>query len=552
MSDATPRGVVAGGHPATTRAGAEILRVGGNAADAAVGAVAAAMCAEACLTGLGGGGFALVRRPDGAAEVLDFFVSAPGLGRTPGDMDSRAHIEPYEVPFRSTTQVFHVGPASCAVPGAALGLTTLHERHGRLPLSRVLAPAVRLARAGARVVPQQDYLHDILEGILTREPATREVFAPKGYLVRAGEALRSPDLAAALETLGSVGASAFTTGVYAERIARYLDARGSLVTLDDLAAYRVIIREPVRADYRGHEILTNPLPSSGGTLIAFTLGLLDRLDLASLDPVARAEALTAALEATDAARTATFDLGRSEPGFADTFLSRAHVDSYASRLAVSPATSRSLGLPTASRPPGPGNTTHVSVIDSEGMAVSVTMSCGSGSGVVVEGTGIYMNNMMGEEDLNPGGFFALSPGERLTSMMAPTIAWGREGASCTLPSGRPGPATERLIALGSAGSARLRSAIVQVLVNMLDLCHDAQAAIDAPRLHVDQATVHLEDGTPPEAEAHLRASGRPVQAWTVKDLYFGGVQVAACVREGRETRFDGGGDPRRGGAALVV
>jgi len=496
------------------------------------------MCAEACLTGLGGGGFALVRRSDGAAEVLDFFVSAPGLGRTPSDMAARAHIEPYEVPFHSTTQVFHVGPASCAVPGAALGLATLHERHGRLPLSQVLAPAVRLARAGALVVPQQDYLHDILEGILTREPAAREVFAPKGSLVRAGQVLRSPDLADALETLGSVGASAFTTGFYADRIARYLDARSGLVTRDDLAAYEVIIREPVRAHYRGHEILTNPLPSSGGTLIAFTLGLLDRLDMDSLDPVERAEALAAALEATDAARAATFDSGRSEPGFADTFLDRAHVDSYAS--------------PPTGRPPGPGSTTHVSVIDAEGLAVSVTMSCGSGSGVVVEGTGIYMNNMMGEEDLNPGGFFALAPGERLTSMMAPTIAWGREGVSCTLPSELPGAATERLIALGSAGSARLRSAIVQVLVNMLDLCRDAQSAVNAPRLHVDRTVVHLEDGMPPEAEACLRRSGRPVQAWSVKDLYFGGVQVAACMRRGPEIQFDGGGDPRRGGAASVV
>jgi gamma-glutamyltranspeptidase / glutathione hydrolase len=527
VNGAPPLGVVAGGHPATTQAGAEILRIGGNAADAAVGAVAAAMCAEACLTGLGGGGFALVRRPDGVAEVLDFFVSAPGLGRTTGDMAARAHLEPYEVPFRSTTQVFHVGPASCAVPGAALGLTTLNQRHGRLPLSRVLAPAVRLARAGAVVVPQQDYLHDILEGILTREPAAREVFAPKGCLVRAGEVLRSPDLADALETLGSVGASAFTTGSYAERMARYLDARGGLMTLDDLAAYEVIIREPVRADYRGHEILTNPLPSSGGTLIAFTLGLLDRLDMASLDPIERAEALTAALEATDAARAATFDSGRSEPGFADAFLDRAHMDAYAP--------------PPTGRPPGPGNTTHVSVIDAEGLAVSVTLSCGSGSGVVVEGTGIYMNNMMGEEDLNPGGFFTLAPGKRLTSMMAPTVA-----------SGRPGPATERLIALGSAGSARLRSAIVQVLVNMLDLCLDAQSAVDASRLHVDGTVVHLEEGMPPEAEAHLRRSGRSVQAWSVKDLYFGGVQVAAGVRRGGEIRFDGGGDARRGGAALVV
>ena len=538
MNNAAPRGVVAGGHPSTTRAGAEILRIGGNAADAAVGAVAAAMCAEACLTGLGGGGFALVRRPDGAAEILDFFVSAPGLGRTPSDMAARAHLEPYEVPFHSTTQVFHVGPSSCAVPGAALGLTTLHQRHGRLPLHRVLAPAVRLARSGAVIVPQQDYLHDILEGILTREPAAREVFAPRGCLLRAGAVLRSPDLGDALETLGSVGASAFTTGSYAESMARYIEARGGLVTLDDLAAYEVIIREPVRAEYRGHEILTNPLPSSGGTLIAFTLGLLDRLDTASLDPVERAEALTAALEATDAARVATFDSGRREPGFADTFLRRSHIDEYAS--------------PPVTRPPGPGSTTHVSVIDAEGLAVSVTMSCGSGSGVVVEGTGIYMNNMMGEEDLNPGGFFALASGERLTSMMAPTVAWGREGASCTLPSGRPGPATETLIALGSAGSARLRSAIVQVLVNMLDLCQDAQSAVDASRLHVDRTVVHLEDGMPPEAEAHLRRSGRSVQAWSVKDLYFGGVQVAACVRRGRETRFDGGGDPRRGGSASVV
>lgn len=538
MNDAAPLGVVAGGHPATTQAGAEILRIGGNAADAAIGAVAAAMCAEACLTGLGGGGFALVRGPDGAAEILDFFVSAPGLGRTPSDMAARAHLEPYGVPFHATTQVFHVGPSSCAVPGAALGLTTLHQRHGRLPLHRVLAPAVRLARSGAVIVPQQDYLHDILEGILTREPAAREVFAPKGYLVRAGEVLRSPDLADALETLGSVGASAFTTGPYAQRMTCYIEARGGLITLDDLAAYEVIVRQPVRAEYRGHEILTNPLPSSGGTLIAFTLGLLNRLDIASLDPVERAEALTAALEATDAARAATFDSGRCEPGFGDTFLDRAHMDSYASR-------------PTA-RPPGPGNTTHVSVIDADGLAVSVTMSCGSGSGVVVEGTGIYMNNMMGEEDLNPGGFFALAPGERLTSMMAPTIVWGREGASCSLPSGHPGVATERLIALGSAGSARLRSAIVQVLVNMLDLCHDAQSAVDASRLHVDRTIVHLERGTTAEAEAHLRTSGRSVQTWPVKDLYFGGVQVAAFERHGHEIRFDGGGDPRRGGSASVV
>ncbi len=535
--------MVAGGHPATARAGAELLRVGGNAADAAVGMVAAAACAEACLTGLGGGGFALVREPGGHAEILDFFVTAPGLGRTPEDLASRAHIEPYVVPFRSTTQTFYVGPASCAVPGIPLGLTTLHARHGRLSLERVLAPAVRLARAGALVVPQQDYLHDILEGILTREEGMRRIFTPDGYLVRSGEVLRSPDLAVALERLGAEGAEPFTHGVYAQRMAEYLDRHGGLITLEDLAAYEVIIREPVVASYRGHEILTNPLPSSGGTLIAFSLGLLDRADLSALDEVGRAVAVISALEATDEVRVSDFDAQRGMPGFATAFLSPANLDRHAADLrgAGGPVRGGAAAKERSLLGGEPGNTTHVCAIDADGMSVSLTTSCGAGSGVIVDGTGIYLNNMMGEEDLNPGGFFTLPPGERLTSMMAPTIAWGRKATG-----------EERLVALGSAGSARLRSAIVQVLVNVLDGQMEAAAAVDVPRAHVDAGTVHLEAGTPADVETTLRLSGRTVQAWSARDLYFGGVQMVS--REGREaaSRFDGAGDPRRGGAALLV
>jgi gamma-glutamyltranspeptidase/glutathione hydrolase len=271
----------------------------------------------------------------------------------------------------------------------------------------------------------------------------------------------------------------------------------------------------VSASYRDHEILSNPLPSSGGTLIAFTLGLLNGLELPPDDPARRAAALVGAFKGTDSARREMFDSCLNEEDFASRFLSPQVMNRYL------------------------GSTTHISAIDAEGRAVALTSSCGSGSGVVVEGTGIIMNNMGGEEDLNPGGAFALPPGNRLTSMMAPTLA-RRTGAD------------QHLLALGSAGSARLRSAIVQTLVNVLDLSLPAQEAVDRPRVHVDGDTVHLEGGTPARVAHYLEEKGERVNVWPILDLYFGGVQIASrCRREG-EVTFDGGADPRRGGAALFA
>jgi gamma-glutamyltranspeptidase/glutathione hydrolase len=523
---------VAAGNPSTAAVGAEVLRQGGNAADAAVAATCAAMTAEASLTGLGAGGFALVHTPDGAAEVLDFFVAAAGRGRTSADRARRSNLDRYEVPFKATTQTFCVGPSSCATPGIVPGLAELHARHGRLPLPQVLAPAIALARSGSPLVPAQDYLHDILEGILTGTPGMRAIFAPDGRLLRSGETLVVPGLADALEAFARGGAEPFTHGAYATAVADFMQTTGGLVSAADLAEYRVVVRRPAAIDYRGTQVLTNPLPSSGGTLIAFTLALLARFPVADRSEPERAQMLVDALTATDRARREGFDLHRNEPGFGDHFLSAEHLDSSARLL----------------HEQAHGNTTHISVIDADGLTVALTSSCGSGSGVVVEGTGIIMNNMMGEEDLNPGGFFALPPGERLTSMMAPTIAWRTGGTG-----GPDGPNhAEQLIAVGSAGSERLRSAIVQVLVNMLDRGMEAQAAIDAPRLHLDRGTVHLEAGIPPDVAAHMEARGERVHVWPVTDLYFGGAQVAGRRREAGGVGYDGGGDPRRGGAAIIV
>ena len=539
-------GVVAAGNPSTAAVGAEVLRQGGNAADAAVAAACAAMTAEASLTGLGAGGFALVHTPEGRTEVLDFFVAAAGRGRAAADRTRRSHLDRYEVPFKATTQLFCVGPSSCATPGMVPGLAALHARYGRLPLPEVLAPAIALARAGSPLVDAQDYLHDILEGILTGTPGMRAIFAPAGRLLRSGETIVVADLADALGAFASGGAQPFTHGVYAAAVADFMSANGGLVSAADLAEYRVVTRRPAEIDYRGTRVLTNPLPSSGGTLIAFTLALLARYPLTERTHAQRALLLVDALAATERARREGFDRRRDEPGFGERFLSRQHVDPYA-RLAHEQAH---------------GNTTHLSVIDADGLTVALTSSCGSGSGVVVDGTGIIMNNMMGEEDLNPGGFFALPPGERLTSMMAPTIAWGpADEFAAPAGGGRPerhavaggrAAGSEQLVAVGSAGSERLRSAIVQVLVNILDRDMTAQAAIDAPRLHLDRETVHLEAGISPAVAAHLEAHGERVHVWPVTDLYFGGAQVACRRREGGETRYDGGGDPRRGGAAILV
>jgi len=507
-------GVIAGGHPATTEAGLEILRRGGNAADAAVAACCTAVAAEAALTGLGAGGFALVRHPDSESELIDFFVTAPGRGRPQKEYAARRTLDPYEVPFRAHTQLFNVGPSSCAVPGLPSGLATLHKRHGRLPLPEVVAPAVRAADTGVPLVEQQEYLHDILEGILTRHAAARDAFAPRGNFLRRGEKIHIRGLAETLQSFGEEGSEPFTTGRFAHMQAEVIEDMGGLLTAEDLAAYRPVIRKPIQTTYRGHGILTNPPPSLGGTLIAHTLSILDRAGSqgAGLGPMTAADRALVLLQA-----------------FAQTEAQRRRDTS---RTGVH----------------SPGNTTHVSVVDAAGMAVSVTSSCGSGSGIVVPGTGIMLNNMMGEEDLNPDGFFALPPGERLTSMMAPTIA-----CSGDRPWAEPSQqASGEVISLGSAGSERLRSAIVQVLVNMLDMGMDPQAAVDQPRLHLERGVVHLEPDHVEAVAACLEKEGYPVNRWPSPDLYFGGTQVAQGRYDHGRTEFKGGGDPRRGGASLCL
>ena len=274
--------------------------------------------------------------------------------------------------------------------------------------------------------------------------------------------------------------------------------RGGTLTRADLAAYETIPRDPVHVRYHGREVLTNPPPSAGGLLIAYALALLQRSE-AKPD----AAAIVAAMEAAQAERTPDFLEHLHEPGFLQSFMS--------SRL---------------------GSTTHVSVLDADGWACAVTTTNGEGSGLVVPGTGIHVNNMMGEQDLSPAGFFTHPPGRRLPSMMAPTVV---------LDEGTPE------LVLGSAGSNRIRSAILQVIVNAIDHGMDAQAAVEAPRLHFEDGLVYAEPGIDGAA---LEAAGRTLAWFREPNLFFGGCQAVERHHETRE--FSGGGDPRRGGAVVTA
>jgi gamma-glutamyltranspeptidase/glutathione hydrolase len=527
-------GVVAAGHPLAAEAGAEILREGGNAVDAAVAAVLASFAVESPLTGFGAGGFMMIhgtptnpvssdrgsdrasqldlREGAGAEEetgtvLLDFFVSAPGKD----GIERRAELAPVPVHFDAdTVQTFFVGPASCGVPGTAAGLEHALRRFGSVPLAELVGPGRRLAAEGAPVNAEQAYILRILAPIHERLPGTRELYAPAGRTLREGELFRFPELAEALERFGAEGAEPFYRGEVAAALSGFVVEGGGTIGGGDLASYEVVERRPIRVPFRGTEVLTNPPPSSGGILVAFCLGLLERLGERS-----GPEQLVAAMGAANDARGEEFAEALYGVGLETSFLDPSGLDRLAGDLL--------------------GSTTHISVLDAGGTCASVTCSNGSGSGVLVPGTGVILNNMLGEEDLNPGGFHRIAPGRRVPSMMAPTVVL-RGG--------------EIELGLGSAGSNRIRSAILQTVVRAVEEGMGANEAVRAPRLHFEQGIVQAEPGIDEAALGRLEARGIPVARRPALNLFFGGVQAVA--RNPADGSFSGGGDPRRGGAVAFA
>ena len=520
------KGAVGAGHELTARAGARVLEEGGNAVDACIAAAFASWVVESPLTGPGAGGFMLVHRArDRSTRVLDFFVAMPGLGRS---RVGEGEMEAVDISFGSgdTTQRFLIGPASCAVPGTVAGLAAAHRTYGTLPWRELLAPAVELARDGFELTKEQALLHALLDSILRHFPEGRRVYSKGGARLVAGDRVTLRDLGGTLSALAEEGPDSLYAGDLGAAIVRHLAESGGALTRGDLGAYRVVRRRPVGTRFAGGSFLSNPPPSSGGVLIAYGLGLLDRLDpvrpAGSADEVAR---LIGVMQEQTRVRDRRFASELYRGGLASRLLGSSSL-----RDGVSRMRSRLGGVAESASPSG---TTHISVLDGVGNAASLSASTGAGSGVVVPGTGIHLNNMLGEYDLRPGGR-ALRPGERLTSMMSPSIVIVDE---------RP-----RLV-LGSAGSARLRGAVMQVAANVMRHGLDVRAAIDAPRVHIDESHVHCEGGHDALVPDELGRQGYDVVRWRRRNLFFGG--VAGVERTG-DGALAAAGDPRRGGYGVVV
>jgi gamma-glutamyltranspeptidase / glutathione hydrolase len=475
----------------SARVGAGVLREGGNAVDGAVAAMLASFVAEPLFTGLGAGGYMLVAGGSDRPTLLDFFVEAPG--RETGSQPASPMLG-FAVDFGAAVQTFHVGPASCGVYGAPAGVCAANARWGSWPLADLVAPAAALAREGVPLNREQAYVVELLEEILTSTPEAEALWRPGGRRLGEGDLMRNPELADSLERLGRDGDEPFYRGEIADAVSGWIAARGGTLGAADLRAYEAIVREPVRVGYRGREVLTNPPPSAGGTLLAYSLSLLDRDP-----PPPGLERIVGAMAMAQTERTPEFVDGLAEAGFLERFLG--------GRM---------------------GSTTHIAVLDSAGRACSVTTSIGEGSAVIVPGTGIHLNNMMGEEDLNPLGFHRHAPGRRLPSMMAPTIVTS---------------AGEVELVLGSAGSNRIRSALLQTIIGVVDHGLTAEQAVRAPRVHFEDGRVYAEPGIDTRP---LERAGHTVTQFAAPNLFFGGVQAV----ERRDEVLSGGGDPRRGGAAV--
>ena len=525
----TAKSAIAAGHPETVRAAAIILDEGGNAFDAVLAATFAACVVEPVLSSLGGGGF-LMAGPagDGSKEpvLYDFFTQTPKRRSRDGEADGDLDFHPITADFGAVTQEFHIGLASVATPGTPKGLFQVHGDLCTMPMARIIEPAQAMAREGFAVNCLQAYLFQVVGPIYMHSGASRAIFASTinpDDLMGEGEIMTNPEFADTLEALAREGDDLFYRGEIAASIAGLCQDGGGLLGRDDFESYHAEKRAPLVIDYRGARLYTNPPPSTGGILIAFALELLAGLDVrgSGFASPEHLETLVAIMDLTNQARVESglsLDVGG---GAVETLLNPEFLAAYKAEI---------LGRPRAHR-----GTTHISIIDAEGNAASLTLSNGEGAGTLAPGTGIMLNNMLGEEDINPTGFHQWTEDTRLSSMMAPTLAFEGAGA---------------LMALGSGGSNRIRTAILQVLVNLLDFSMSVDDAVEAPRLHYEGGMLNMENGFALDDVAGLIGQYPENKRWDERNLFFGGVHVARYDPAGRV--FTGAGDPRRGGAVRIV
>jgi len=505
-------GIVSAGNKYTAEAAIQMFEAGGNAFDAALAAMTASCIAEASLTSLGGGGFLMAHsQQTGESILFDFFAQTP-LKRQPLE---EVDFVKTEIDFGTTIQLQYGGKGSVAIPGVPAGLFHVHKRLGSLPIMEVVAPSLQIAREGFVLNAFQEYAFAILSSVLLHSPETRDVYCIDGRLLKGGDVMKVPQWADAVEAMALSGGREFYEGEIGQRFARDNRESGGSVTLEDLKKYRVIERKPLIYPYKGYEFITNPPPSAGGSMISFGLASLSRHQLQApyTNPQRYIRKMAEVMRLMEEMRALRLN---------DYLHAKDPLKAAFDELFVASACERVHAV---------GNTTHISVMDEFGNAATVTTTLGGGSGHIIPGTGIISNNMLGEIDLNPDGFYKWAENQRVTSMMAPSIV---------LKDGMP------RYGLGSGGSSRIRTAILQVLVNMIDLGMSVEEAVAAPRLHWEANELNIEPGL--LKGGTMTMEGTKVQEWDEMNMYYGGVHTVGRRADGT---LEGCGDPRRNGVVFI-
>lgn len=509
----TTRAAIASESPYTVEAGRQIAEAGGNAVDIAVACALAATVSETLMCSLGGSAFVALKLPGEAPELID---GADAMPTVPATMaSSEAAWKRAYIPYGDGITV-NVGHASIAVPGMLRAVELAWKRHGSLPWSDIVAPALALART--RIVASQTVVKWLAitgEAVFFEQEESRAAFFSDGVnAIRSGESYRAPHLDESLELIAREGADALYRGDLGRALEKDVQANGGFVTLADLSRYEAQVRKPILLDSHGFKLALNPPPAVGGAMVG---SMVQMFDACWQEGMSRAERF---LEIARAQR-AMFTL-RHEEANADWGAERAR------QILEKDWLQRHFGKIFSP------NTMHLSVATGDGTVVAVTMSNGYGSGISIPGTGIPTNNSLGEPELNPAGFFSIPPGGRLVSNMSPTVVWDDQG---------------RTLAMGSPGASRITTTIFQGWQRFAYESMSIEEMVRAPRLHVElidgEFTVQHEPGIDVSAAArHFK-----LRPFDDVDMYFGALNVAGRESDGELHAL---ADRRRGGTQIIV
>lgn len=519
--------MVASAHPIASSVGIDILKKGGNAVDAAMAIAFALSIAEPNASGIGGGGFMIIKMADQEeAVMIDYREMAPGKATAEFYYENEANFKELSSPGYST---------SIGIPGLVACADIALKNFGTMSLEKILQPSIYLARNG---IPVSEKLNGMITEKyekISKYPATSAIYLSEMFPLEAGTILKNEDLAQSFEKLARQGSDLFYRGDLATAIVNEVQNQGGIFELSDLNSYQAKIRKPVVGSYRGYQIISAAPATAGGTHLIELLNIMEGFDVRKLGHNS-AEFLHIFAEAMKMIY-ADKSLNSADPDFytvpVDSFINKNYAKKLRDKINQSQASFDY--VPPEFIPIETNSTSHLSIIDAQGNIVALTQSINNffGSGIVVPGTGILLNDHLSDFDDEPGRPNSIAPYKRPTSSIAPTIV---------LKDGKP------FLTLGTPGGTRIISALAQIIMNVIDFSMSMDDAIEAPRVHCLTKVLHVEGRIDPQVIEKLKAMGHKIEVHPNFDNYFGGAQ--GILRDPKSHRLYGGADSRRDGVAI--